>query len=182
MPEQEELEKSVTLQPVSRPTIASQLKEKATAPFKKTKPVTEPVRQLLHIAEQTKQTGKSSLSQKSMPRGIFHETHPDHEGALYTKIKDKLEEEQIEGLQIIKCNLVMMVVQDPQDDPKTIQEVKSRLDWLLWKAPMDKELATLEKAGTWDTVIHPEGKNIIGSKWVFHIKRKANGSIDKYKV
>jgi hypothetical protein len=47
---------------------------------------------------------------------------------------------------------------------------------------MDKELATLEKARTWDTVIHPEGKNIIGSKWVFHIKRKANGSVDKYKV
>jgi hypothetical protein len=43
MPEQDKPQKSVTPQPIFRPTIASQLKEKATAPFKKTKPITEPV-------------------------------------------------------------------------------------------------------------------------------------------
>ena len=47
---------------------------------------------------------------------------------------------------------------------------------------MDHELATLEKAGTWITVPHPAGKNIVGSKWVFRIKCKADGTIDKYKA
>jgi hypothetical protein len=41
---------------------------------------------------------------------------------------------------------------------------------------------TLEKAGTWNTVSRPPGKNVVGSKWVFHIKRNADGSIDKYKA
>jgi len=59
-------------QPVLRLTIASQLKEKATAPFKKQKPATEPIQQSQCIMEQTaKQTGESSLSQKGMPGGLF---------------------------------------------------------------------------------------------------------------
>jgi Reverse transcriptase (RNA-dependent DNA polymerase) len=132
--------------------------------------------------EQTKQTGESSSSQKAMPEGLFCGRHPDYEGALYAEIKDELDEEKMEGVQISKRNLVTMAIQDPQDDPKTIQEAKLCSDWPLWKAAMDKELATLEKARTWDTVIRPEGKNIIGSKWGFHIKRKADGSVNKYKA
>src|SRR6267142_2109264 len=75
-----------------------------------------------------------------------------------------------------------MAIQEAQNDPKTIQEAKSRSDWPLWKAAMDKELAMLEKAGTWDTVTHPQSKNIVGSKWVFHIKRNADGRIKQYKA
>ena len=47
---------------------------------------------------------------------------------------------------------------------------------------MDREIETLEKAGTWKTVPCPPGKNVVGCKWVFYIKRKANGTVDKYKV
>jgi hypothetical protein len=47
---------------------------------------------------------------------------------------------------------------------------------------MDHKLTTLEKAGTWITVTHPPGKNIVGSKWVFYIKRTTDGSIAKYKA
>ena len=69
-----------------------------------------------------------------------------------------------------------------ESDPKSLSEARSRADWLDWKAAMDRELETLEKAGTWRTVSRPEGKNIIGSKWVFRLKRKADGSIDKHKA
>src|SRR6266850_2420191 len=170
-------------QPVSRPTIASQLKEKATAPFKKQKPATEPIRRSQRMAEQTaKQTGESSSSQKGMPGGLFRGTHPDYEGALYAKIKDELKEDKIEGLQISERDLLVMAIQEAQNDPKMIQEAKSCSDWPLWKAAMDKELATLEKARTWDTVTCPKGKNIVGSKWVFRIKRNTDGSVDKYKA
>ena len=47
---------------------------------------------------------------------------------------------------------------------------------------MDRELATLEKAGTWSTVPRLPNKNVVGSKWVFRIKRKADGSVEKYKA
>ena len=47
---------------------------------------------------------------------------------------------------------------------------------------MDREILMLEKAGTWHTVPHPNDKNIVGSKWVFCVKCKADSSIDKYKA
>ena len=34
----------------------------------------------------------------------------------------------------------------------------------------------------WDLVELPHGKNAVGCKWVFTIKLKANGSIDRYKA
>jgi hypothetical protein len=47
---------------------------------------------------------------------------------------------------------------------------------------MDCELTTLKKAGTWEMVPCLPSKNVIGSKWVFRIKRKADSSIEKYKA
>src|SRR6266702_3183407 len=47
---------------------------------------------------------------------------------------------------------------------------------------MDREIATLKEAGTWTTVPRPANKNIVGSKWVFRIKCKADGTIEKYKA
>jgi transposase InsO family protein len=185
--EEEEVEREVfTPPPVSRPTIASKLKGKA-------KDTGESIRRSQRIAERTKRTTASESStgktilKHQMPGGlpIFRGTHPDYkepEGALYAEIKDKLEEDKIEGLEISEQDLVVAAVEEIQDDPKTLQEAKSRSDWPLWKEAMDKELATLEKAGTWTTVDRPQGKNVVGSKWVYRIKRKADGSVDKYKA
>jgi reverse transcriptase-like protein len=78
--------------------------------------------------------------------------------------------------------LILATAQDASDDPKSLNEAHLHSDWLLWKAAMDKEIDTLEKANTWSTVQHPANKNIIGSKWVFCIKCKADGSVDKYKA
>jgi hypothetical protein len=47
---------------------------------------------------------------------------------------------------------------------------------------MAREIATLEQARTWTPVPRPPGRNIVGSKWVFRIKRNADGSIEKYKA
>jgi hypothetical protein len=71
---------------------------------------------------------------------------------------------------------------DTSSDPQSISEAQSRPDWPEWQRAMEREIDTLEHAGTWETVACPENKNIVGSKWVFRLKRKANGSIDKYKA
>jgi hypothetical protein len=71
---------------------------------------------------------------------------------------------------------------DAQDDPNSVNEARSRSDWPLWQQAMDREMKTLEDAGTWEMVPRPTGRNIVGSKWVFRIKRKADGTIDKYKA
>lgn len=69
-----------------------------------------------------------------------------------------------------------------QDDPKSLKQAQSRPDWSDWKSAMNREITTLERAGTWTTVPRPTNKNIVGSKWVFRIKRKADGTIEKYKA
>lgn len=79
-------------------------------------------------------------------------------------------------------NLIAGAILDAQADPKSYVEARSRPDWPLWKAAMDRELTTLENAGTWNTMPRPTDKNIVGSKWVYRIKRKADGSVDKYKA
>jgi histone deacetylase 1/2 len=48
-------------------------------------------------------------------------------------------------------------------------------------AAMDAKYQALNHNDTWHLVPKPKGKNIIGCKWVWKIKRKPDGSIDKYK-
>src|SRR6267142_2793498 len=47
---------------------------------------------------------------------------------------------------------------------------------------MDCKIGLLKHAGTWTTVPHLPGRNIVRCKWVFCLKRKADGSVDKYKA
>ena len=47
---------------------------------------------------------------------------------------------------------------------------------------MLEEISSLEKHNTWDLVDLPEGKNLVGCKWVFKTKRDANGDVDRFKA
>ena len=47
---------------------------------------------------------------------------------------------------------------------------------------MIKELQALEKTHTWDLVDLPLGKSVIGCKWVYKIKTKSDGTVERYKA
>jgi histone deacetylase 1/2 len=51
-----------------------------------------------------------------------------------------------------------------------------------WVSVMNDEHQALLCNNTWHLVLRPKGKNIIGCKWVYKVKRKADGSIDQYKA
>lgn len=51
-----------------------------------------------------------------------------------------------------------------------------------WTDAMKAELAALERNGTWEIVDLPPNVKTIGSKWVYKIKHKADGTIERYKV
>jgi hypothetical protein len=50
------------------------------------------------------------------------------------------------------------------------------------KAAMDEEYDTLMKNKTWHLVPSSRGQNIIDYKWVYKVKRKADGIADRYKA
>jgi hypothetical protein len=47
---------------------------------------------------------------------------------------------------------------------------------------MEAEHESLMKNQTWDLTALPSGKKPIGCKWVYKIKYKADGTLDKYKA
>jgi len=47
---------------------------------------------------------------------------------------------------------------------------------------MDAEMEALEQNSTWDLVTLPNGKKIVGCKWVYTIKYRVDGSIERYKA
>nr|KYP40770.1 Retrovirus-related Pol polyprotein from transposon TNT 1-94 [Cajanus cajan] len=47
---------------------------------------------------------------------------------------------------------------------------------------MELEMEALEKNNTWKLVTLPPGKKPVGCKWVYTVKYRADGTIERYKV
>ncbi|KAM1712704.1 hypothetical protein ACFX12_023548 [Malus domestica] len=51
-----------------------------------------------------------------------------------------------------------------------------------WQNAMQEEYDSLRAQGTWKLVPPPENRSIVGSKWVYKVKKNPNGSISRYKA
>ena len=63
--------------------------------------------------------------------------------------------------------------------PKSVEEAQNDQKW---KQAMDAEMSALEKNGTWEKCKIPAGKRPVGCKWVFTVKHKADGTVERYKA
>ncbi|XP_075076737.1 uncharacterized protein LOC142163361 [Nicotiana tabacum] len=64
-------------------------------------------------------------------------------------------------------------------EPKSFKEACQDPNWV---EAMSQEINALEDNATWSIVDLSAGKRAIGSKWVFNIKYKVNGEIERYKA
>ena len=64
-------------------------------------------------------------------------------------------------------------------EPSTYKEASGVPEW---QSAMSEELAALDRTGTWEIVPLPPHAVPITCKWVFKIKTKSDGSIERYKA
>ncbi|CAF4808934.1 unnamed protein product [Pieris macdunnoughi] len=68
------------------------------------------------------------------------------------------------------------------DEPRSYKEAMESADHVHWKAAMKEEMSSLEENGTWTLTELPPGRKTIANRWVFRIKRDAEGKICRYKA
>ncbi|XP_075645486.1 uncharacterized protein LOC142616544 [Castanea sativa] len=72
------------------------------------------------------------------------------------------------------CNNIS-IIQEPQFYHQAVGDPN-------WDAAMTTKIQTLELNNTWSLVPLPPNKRVFGCKWVFKIKYKSNGSVERYKA
>ncbi|KAE8734764.1 hypothetical protein F3Y22_tig00000715pilonHSYRG00142 [Hibiscus syriacus] len=82
---------------------------------------------------------------------------------------------------VIEGNLVYCLL-TKDGEPSTYQEAINSSNASLWMMAMQEEIEALYKNNTWDLVLLPQGKNPIGNKWVFKIKRNGDNQVERYRV
>ena len=75
-----------------------------------------------------------------------------------------------------------MISSQDDDELKTVQEALSSSISDEWMKAMNDEMESMKTNQVWDLVDVPSGRKAIGNKWVLKIKRKVDGSIERYKA
>ncbi|CAI7892733.1 unnamed protein product [Closterium sp. NIES-53] len=87
------------------------------------------------------------------------------------------------GLQILGLVTAVHGAAIPKE-PVTVQQALEGEHREKWREAMDDELKALEERNTWKIIPIDEAQNktILTGKWVFRVKTKADGTIDKFKA
>ena len=67
----------------------------------------------------------------------------------------------------------------PEHEPITYKDASQHS---VWQQAMQDEIQALQSNGTWTLIPYCSSMNVVGSRWVYKIKRRADGSIDRYKA
>jgi transposase InsO family protein len=67
-------------------------------------------------------------------------------------------------------------------EPTTMQEAMSSANASDWQEAVNSELRSLEENKTWELVSLPYGQTPIPCKWVFKVKKDAQGNIERFKA
>ncbi|CAH9126270.1 unnamed protein product [Cuscuta epithymum] len=78
-----------------------------------------------------------------------------------------------------KSHKVFLAAITSRDEPKYFYQA---VQDPLWREAMQKEVNALEENNTWTLVHLPPGKKVVDSKWVYKIKYKPNGDVERYKA
>ncbi|KAJ9554092.1 hypothetical protein OSB04_018137 [Centaurea solstitialis] len=78
---------------------------------------------------------------------------------------------------VTACFFLGMICDDTA--PQNYQEAQGIAEW---EAAMNEEMEALHQNDTWELVPRPQDIELLTSKWIFRLKRKVDGTIDRYKA
>jgi len=64
-------------------------------------------------------------------------------------------------------------------EPSSFQEA---VEDPAWVDAMVEEYDSIVRNSAWEIVPRPEGKSVVGSRWIYKVKQAADGSVEKYKA
>jgi len=68
---------------------------------------------------------------------------------------------------------------DSHEEPESYEVASQHENW---QKAIVEELKALEQNGTWTMTLIPKGKHVIGCKWVYKVKYRVDGSLERYKA
>ena len=68
------------------------------------------------------------------------------------------------------------------DEPNRIEDALNSEHSKHWKDAMISEYTSLMENDTWELVPPEENQNVVGSRWVYKVKRNENGSVYRFKA
>jgi hypothetical protein len=71
------------------------------------------------------------------------------------------------------------VLLSPSSEPVAFSDADK---YVAWHDAMCDEIKALRSNHTWSLVPFHPSMNVVGSRWVYRIKRRVDGSIDRYKA
>ncbi|GJW80502.1 ribonuclease H-like domain-containing protein [Tanacetum coccineum] len=113
---------------------------------------------------------------RSSRQSVFLKNYNDF--VVESKVKYGLE--KYVGYSKLNSEIFCFVTQlNKTREPKTYFEASK---YSHWTDAMNQEMDALLRNGTWELVDLPEGRKAIGSKWIYKIKFRSSGEIDRYKA
>ncbi len=73
---------------------------------------------------------------------------------------------------------VARAVSGTDDIPNTYRQAIRSTDAELWEKAIQEELDSLEENECWEVVDRPKDRKVVDSRWVFTIKKNADGSTE----
>lgn len=67
-------------------------------------------------------------------------------------------------------------------DPRTYADAMACPDAAEWELACENEKRAFEQMGVYEIVPRPTNRKVVGSRWVFHVKRGPDGAVQKYKA
>ncbi|KAJ0984268.1 hypothetical protein J5N97_002624 [Dioscorea zingiberensis] len=97
---------------------------------------------------------------------------------MQTRLKDNIRKPKVFSDGTVYCPTqrhALLSTTEPENHTEALQDS-------CWKQAMEAEFKALMQNQTWSLVPPRKGLNIIDCRWIFKLKRKVDGSIDRHKA